>query len=114
LADKLRSIEGGAGLRTIGNVLYSPLCGVNRTAFVGACLAHAKTLINQEVDSSDKLEKLVEQLMPPSQLSRAETKNLILLASNVYQETFPAHFNDPPWQQTFANVNPVVRGSVRT
>jgi hypothetical protein len=114
LADKLRSIEGGTGLRAIGNVLYSPLCGVNRTAFVGACIAHAKTLISQEVDSSEKLEKLVEQLMPPSQLSRAETKNLILLASNVYQETFPAHFNDPPWQQTFANVNPVVKGSIRT
>jgi hypothetical protein len=114
LAEKLRSIEGGAGLRTIGNVLYSPLCGVNRTAFVGACIAHAKTLMAQEENPSEKLEKLVEQLLPPSQSARAETTNMVLLASNVYQETFPAHFNDPPWQQTFAKVNPVVKGSVRT
>jgi hypothetical protein len=113
LAEKLRSIEGGAGLRTIGNVLYSPLCGVNRTAFVGACIAHAKTLMSQEENSSEKLERLVEQLQPQSQFARAETINLVLLAANVYQETFPAHFNDPPWQQTFAKVNPVVKGSDR-
>jgi hypothetical protein len=113
LAEKLRSIEGGAGLRTIGNVLYSPLCGVNRTAFVSACIAHAKTLMSQEENPSEKLEKLVEQLKPLTSSARAETINLVLLAANVYQETFPAHFNDPPWQQTFATRGPVVKEPTR-
>jgi hypothetical protein len=70
--------------------------------------------MSQEESSSEKLDRLVEQLMPQSQFARAETINLVLLAANVYQETFPAHFNDPPWQQTFAKVNPVVKGSDRT
>jgi uncharacterized protein YdiU (UPF0061 family) len=69
--------------------------------------------MSQDENSSEKLDKLVEQLKPLTSSARAETVNLVLLAANVYQETFPAHFNDPPWQQTFATRGPVAKEPTR-
>jgi len=103
LAEKLKNLGGGDSIRTIGRIMWSPLCGLTKDSFTNFCLEISKKQIQRGFREEDTLEIYIEkylakQSMPNGKIEK--TKSLLIQACTLYVEIAPDKVKEPAWSQT--------------
>jgi hypothetical protein len=107
LPAKLRAIDGGDSVRTIGRVLYSPLNGMSQNEFISLSIRLATQLQkgskgNASAISTDFFTHFSEMDEDNAALMKSDWAS-VELAAQTYLEVLPDKLGIPAWDATFAS-----------
>jgi hypothetical protein len=105
LPEKLRSIDGGDSVRTIGRVLYSPLTGVSQNEFVSMAIRAAVQMHSKGSNVTDIADNFMVLASTDTNVDLTQRKRLwssVELAAQTYLEVVPDRAGFPAWDAIFA------------
>jgi len=105
LPEKLISLNGGDSVRTVGKVMYSPLCGLTRNDFTDTVIKEVNSILSGRGSRTARIisaneastEARVVELVAKSRVAEP----FVTAAASVYLEVIPDRRGNTAWDGTF-------------
>jgi len=104
LPAKLIAMDGGNTIRSIGKVMWSPLCtGMSRNTFTDIAMREARAVVTGGGSSiARRINTLSDMEHPPEELNvLTNAQSFLLAASSCYLEVIPEKRGNPAWDGAF-------------
>jgi hypothetical protein len=105
LNEKLISIDGGDSVRTIGRIMWSPLCGVTQINFINQCMSITSEIVHKKNISSSEIISVTLSELSGGEKDKTQdwkkAEGLIHDCVSVYLECIPRREKDLSWTQVF-------------
>jgi len=103
LHEKLVALGGGPSVRTIANVMFSPLSGLEQSGFTTLCFKGVDRMYNHS--DADWLIRQIDQLKVNNQPAASDLEKAapyVQACVSTYLEILPDRLDEPNWRLAFA------------